>query len=406
MSKRNRSGPALFLFSLFILIFLFPNPAPGRIDNSMCKRLDPFIGNQDAILIADAEGRLLCAKNEEKQLIPASTLKILTGLVAMKHLGPDHRFKTEFYLDPDNYLKIKGYGDPLLVSETISEITLRLTKYLKRVNGIFLDSSFFGKGLQIPGITDSFEPYDAPNGALCANFNTVSFKRKGNRVISAEPQTPLLPVVRPRIRRSNQIEGRIVLSNNQHEATLYVGHLFAYFLKESGVQTGVRIGLKTVDNRTDRVIFIHKSGYRLAQVISELMEYSNNFVANQLLIASGAAALGRPGSLEKGVRSALTYARQTLGVSRIVMVEGSGISRKNRLSASGMHRILKAFMPYRTLLRSDGAEFYKTGSLAGIRTRAGYVENRDGHLYLYVLFLNTPGKSTGPIMKMVINQLK
>ncbi len=405
----RRSGCNRFVFPLFFIFALIsfcPTPAAGRIDENLCRRLGRFIDDRDAILIADDAGRRLCVKNEEKRLVPASTLKILTGLVAMKHLGPAHRFKTEFYLDPDNNLKIKGYGDPLLLSETIANIATRLAKHLNRINGILLDDTYFDKPLEIPGITASFEPYDAPNGALCANFNTVYFKREGKRIVSAERQTPLLPVVLPRIRRSKQISGRIVLSNSQQETTRYVGHLFVHFLKGSGIQTGAQIDLAAVDDRTDRLIFTHRSGQTLRQVISRLMAHSNNFVANQLLIAAAAAALGQPGTLEKGVRSAVAHARQTLGVAQIEMVEGSGISRKNRVSASGMHRVLKAFMPHRTLLRSEGGEFFKTGSLSGIRTRAGYVESREGRVFLYVLFLNTPGKRADPIMKIVVNGLK
>lgn len=385
---------------------LFSPDTSGSIDTQTRRQLNRFIGDQDALLIADTTGRLIYAKNEKRLLVPASTLKVLTSLVAIEHLGPAHRFKTEFYLDANNNLKIKGYGDPLLVSETILDITRRLTRSVSQVNGVLLDDAYFDKPLEIPGITASFEPYDAPNGALCANFNTVFFKRSGRQFVSAEPQTPLLPVILRRIRRSKQIEGRIVLTNNQREATRYVGHLFKYFLKKSGVQTGSNIGLAAVDHRNDRLILTHKSPYPLTQIISKMMFYSNNFIANQLLIASGASALGKPGTLDKGIRSALEYARQKLGVRGIDIVEGSGISRKNRLSASGMHRILRAYIPYRILMRTDGNESFKTGSLAGIRTRVGFIENREGRLFPYVLFLNTPGKDTGPIMKRVIDRLK
>lgn len=408
MLKRNRNSglTVSFLVCFFVQLFLFSHSNAGSIDKKSRSHLNRLIGNRDGVLIADATGRSLYAKNENKRFIPASTLKILTSLVAIKHLGPDYRFKTEFYLDPDQNLKIKGYGDPLLISETISSIAQKLKKYLKQVNGILLDDSYFAKPLEIPGITSSYKPYDASNGALCANFNTVSFKRIGSRFFSAEPQTPLLSVVYNRIRRSNHTQGRIVLSNNQHEATLYVGHLFGYFLEKSGILTNPKVGLATVDKKTDRLMFTHVSQYPLTQVISNLMAYSNNFIANQLLITSGAAILGSPGTLDKGVQLALEYTRQTLGINDIAIVEGSGISRKNRLSAASMHRILVAFTPYQTLMRPNRNEFYKTGSLAGIRTRAGYIKTIDDQAFPYALFLNTPGKNTDPIMRILLKALK
>jgi len=50
-------------------------------------------------------------------------------------------------------------------------------------------------------------------------------------------------------------------------------------------------------------------------------------------------------------------------------------------------------------MRHENKEFYKTGTLRGINTRAGYIENTKGQLYRFVVFINTPGKSTRRIMK-------
>jgi D-alanyl-D-alanine carboxypeptidase len=81
---------------------------------SLCK-LGDLLGNQDAVLVADAKGRILFSKDADKKLVPASSLKILTALVALHYLGPDYRFTTEFYLDKNLNLKIKGYGDTLFI---------------------------------------------------------------------------------------------------------------------------------------------------------------------------------------------------------------------------------------------------------------------------------------------------
>ena len=76
----------------------------------------------DALLVADHDGQIIFKKNEAKKCIPASTLKLLTALAAIHHLGLSYRFKTEFYIDPKQNLKVKGYGDPLLISEVLQEI--------------------------------------------------------------------------------------------------------------------------------------------------------------------------------------------------------------------------------------------------------------------------------------------
>jgi len=98
----------------------------------------------------------------------------------------------------------------------------------------------------------------------------------------------------------------------------------------------------------------------------------------------------------------LTYAESVLGISGIRIVEGSGISRQNRLPAKTMHLILDEFEPFRHLLPRDGRMLLKTGTLNGITTRAGYIETDHGELLRFVIFLNTPGKSAEPVLATLL----
>jgi D-alanyl-D-alanine carboxypeptidase/D-alanyl-D-alanine-endopeptidase (penicillin-binding protein 4) len=82
-------------------------------------------------------------------------------------------------------------------------------------------------------------------------------------------------------------------------------------------------------------------------------------------------------------------------------VEGSGISRKNRVSALDMLAILKRFEPYRHLLKRKDNVLFKTGSLNGIRTRAGYVEKNGRGPYSFVIFLNRSGPDMDELMESV-----
>ncbi|EKD38939.1 MAG: hypothetical protein ACD_75C00555G0001, partial [uncultured bacterium] len=363
--------------------------------------LQRLIGGKDAVLVASPGGRVLLEKNAGTKLIPASTLKIFTSLVALHYLGPEYRFTTEFYLDRDDNLKIKGYGDPLLLSETLSEIAAALSLKLGSFNDLILDDSFFIGQVHIPGTTPSYQPYDAPNGALCVNFNTVSFKRLNNAYVSEEEQTPLLPFVEKRIRASSLESGRIVLSHEKNEATLYAGHLFKYFLTQAGIKSQGEIRLGRVQQQDDRLLFTYTSPFPVKQSIGKLLEFSNNFIANQLLVACGAKAYGAPGSLDKGVMSALRYAREVLKTDALSLAEGSGISRKNELTAYVMLKVLNEFESYHHLLRQEGEEFYKTGTLDGIRSRVGYIADRKGELYRFVVIMNTRGKTTDAVMKLI-----
>ncbi len=388
------------------VLMLIGSPMMHGAAGSRLEAVKAMIGRQDAILVTDAGGRVLVSKNENRPLIPASTLKLFTALVALHTLGPDYRFVTEFYRDDDDNLTIKGYGDPGLVSEVLQEIARNLASERVRVNNIILDASYFAQPLEIPGISSSSEPYDAPNGALCVNFNTVFFKKENGSYLSAEPQTPLLPMVLGRIRSSKLNEGRIVLSHNQNEITLYSGHLIDYFLRQVGIEVTGKIAIGTVRPDRDHLIYRHHSPLTLSDTIAGLLTYSNNYMTNQILIAAGVRRYGPPGTLEKGVQAARDYAHKVLKIDDIHISEGSGISRDNRITARDMQKVLDAFEPYHTLMRSDGRQFYKTGTLHGISTRAGYIQTPKGSLNRFVVLVNSPGRSAEKVTRRLIRSME
>lgn len=373
------------------------------------KKTTSLIGHQDAVLVSDPDGRIIISKNETKKLIPGSILKVFTSLVALHYLKKDYRYPTEFFFDKNNSLKIKGYGDPLLVSEVVGAICnviASLFSTSKNLNDLILDNSFFEQPLTIPGISSSAEPYDAPNGALCVNFNTVYFKSTKSGYVSAEPQTPLLPFAKKKINASRLKSGRIVLSHIDNENTIYAGKLFQYFLHQQAIHFKGRVKLGAVNQLEDQIIYRYVSRFSLEQIIAKLLEHSNNFTTNQLLISSGVTAFGQPGNLRKGAAAANQYAEKVLQIKDMEMVEGSGISRKNRVSARAMLRVLEEFEPYHRLMRQEGREFYKTGTLYGIRTRAGYISSKRNGLYRYVVMMNTPGKSTTPLIHKLLRILE
>ena len=393
-----------FLSGLVLMLLLIP----VGLHAQELADLDRFISKDDSILVVDAKGQIILEKNADKKRMPASILKIFTSLVALHYLGDDYRFPTEFYLDGKSNLKIKGYGDPLLISEVVSRISQVLAVLLKNnqpLNDLVLDDSYFQQPLTIPGITSSAQPYDAPNGALCVNFNTVSFKHTSQGVVSAEPQTPLLPFVKGKIKASGLKQGRIVFSHNNNEIVMYAGKLFQYFFEKQGIQFKGTVKMGRINDHTDRLIFRYDSSSSLAEIVVKLLEHSNNFTTNQLLIATGAKIIGPPGTLAKGVTIASDYANEILNTEDIEIVEGSGISRDNRISALQMNQVLQEFLPYHYLLRRQGREYYKTGTLYGVSTRAGYIKRRNGKFYRYVIMFNSPGKSTDALILRLLRIL-
>ncbi len=389
---------------IFLVVFFFSHPVNSASNN--ITPLSRLLSGQDAAILACPDGKILYEKNADTPRIPASTLKILTSLVAFHYLGEDFRYVTEFFMDQNRNLTIKGYGDPLLISEEIEKIAHELKSKISEdsdniLNDIILDDTYFEKPLRIPGTVEgSLEPYDAPNGALCVNFNTVNFKTHGQIIVSAEPQTPLVALAREKIKASGLSSGRILLTNNSDEITRYAGQMFHSFLADQGITMSGNFRLGKKEDKTSKslLIYRHVSPYPLPDVIARLMEYSNNFIANQLLLAAGAAAFGPPATMEKGVKAAQHFISENFEAAALSVVEGSGISRNNRCTARGFLDVLRKFRPWHRLMTCDDNACYKTGTLNGISTRAGFLVSESGGLYPFVVYVNTPGKSALPVV--------
>jgi D-alanyl-D-alanine carboxypeptidase/D-alanyl-D-alanine-endopeptidase (penicillin-binding protein 4) len=377
-----------------LLLLGLPAVAPASA-NRIRDDLNRLMGGSDSAMLASPDGSVIFAKNSDRPLVPASILKVFTALVALHALGADFRFETDFYLDRQRNLIIKGYGDPLLISEVVVDICRRLAGELSdapALSGLILDETHFVQPLTIPGVSASLQPYDAPNGALCVNFNTVNFKRHKGRYVSAEPQTPLLPFAVARIKSRHAKTGRVVLSRNENENTRYAGELFRFFLRREGIRFSGPLTVGSAGSSA-RLILKYRSPYRLEEIIAKMLEHSNNFITNQLLITAGIRSQGAPGSLDKAVEGARRYAAEKLGISDLHIAEGSGISRQNRVTARQMMTVLRAFAPHYRLMRRAEAEYYKTGTLRGISTRAGYLLDPEGRRHPFVIMRNDTRKN-------------
>jgi len=375
-----------------------PGVALAGQEASFLKRLSP----DDVLLVAHPDGRIIYNKNETKKYVPASTLKILTALVAIHHMGLGHRFQTEFYQDRENNVTIKGYGDPLLISEVWQEIAHRLAPSLRECKDLILDDTYFEKGIRIPGANLSTNPYDAPVGALCANFNTVFLEQDSTgRMVSAEPQTPITPLVRRHETLEKARKGRYTLTHDSEEAAFYAGELFVHFMRKNGADCQGKMRMGAI-GPGDQLLYTYRSVFTLEEGLRRMLKFSNNFMANQILIALGAYVHGRPGTLDKGVQVLNEYSKEVLHLNDICIVEGSGISRKNRLSAMDMLVVLKAVSPYRCLLNRRGQLWYKGGTLKGLRTRAGYMDCGKGKWYSFVVYL----EGHDPDIETFINDLE
>lgn len=334
-----------------------------------------LLGSSDSLYVADEKGREIYSYKADELRVPASTIKVLTALAALETLGPDYRFPTEFYARGNDTIIMKGYGDPFFVSEVIEEAACELGGKAggKRLN-LVLDDTWFQKPMIVPGAVASTNPYDSPVGALCANFNSVMFRYgAGNRPESDEAQTPLIPFAENLIRSRNLPPGRVLLAAERGEATLYAGNLFSWFYGKCRNETFQNVSMGAVAP-TDRLVHRSLSPYGLEELVGKFLATSSNFMTNQVFLAAGAKVFGAPASFDKGAAVVRKFAAEKLGIKDLKLVEGSGLSRENRMTARQMDKVLARFYPYRGLMKEKNGMRYKTGTLSGISGRAGYVE--------------------------------
>ncbi|MCU7837206.1 MAG: D-alanyl-D-alanine carboxypeptidase [gamma proteobacterium symbiont of Taylorina sp.] len=384
----------VLITSFLLIVDCFAGDAVDDWKTPLIKQL-----NGGSIIVQDQDGKIILSHHADKAMVPASILKIATADAVMTHLGKDYQIPTEFYLTEDNYLAIKGFGDPTLVSESLSMLAKQIKKQLSihsygEIKGFWLDTSFFKPHLRVDGQFDSKNPYDSSVGALLANFNTIYiYKSRNGKITSAEPQTPLTPTALKLAKKLSAGKHRINLGQNNELALRYFSELLSSFLKQEGIEVPVNIINQPIPENSKK-LFVHHS-LPVAEIIEKLFSFSNNLIANQLLIILGGTLKGTPADLIKGREVLTEFLVNTIGLNHFVLEEGSGLSRKNQFSARQIMSILMHFKPYQNLLRIDQKRFQaKTGTLNGISTYAGYLLLSFGDNYPFVIMLNKAKSSS------------
>jgi D-alanyl-D-alanine carboxypeptidase/D-alanyl-D-alanine-endopeptidase (penicillin-binding protein 4) len=373
--------------SLALALLLLPAQALADVKEKVAALAPPAL-----VLVMDANGNELVAQNTDEPFVPASVTKIVAAWLAMEVLGDGYRFETRFYLDDKRVLYVRGGGDPFLISEELVTLATELVAAVgkKPITGMVLDASYYPSNLRIPGIENTGDAYNALNSALAVNFNTISAVRSGNKVHSAEKQTPITPlaITQFRLRGPKKGSGRISLSQDPTVSLQYAGEVIAAFIERSGGSLKGKISTGTVPERLEP-IYIHRQSRTLSEILVELLRASNNYIANQVFLEIGARRLGGPVSLEKS----LQVAREMLAAyglaETIHLEEGSGISRNNHFTARGLAKVLKLFEPHAALLRGHDGGMNKTGSLEGVRTLAGFADTSSHGRVRFVISLTS-----------------
>ena len=386
------------LLCLFLLTLASSDPE-GAGRSSLIRKLTPLVLRGCVLVADDQRAHFRFPEGCNPKLTPASVLKIATAAMALEKLGPGFRFRTEFFLSGNNSLGIRGHGDPFLVSEEWNQIAQNLAalkNFPRKLNSLFVDGSLFGDLSFLPGPGRSLNPYDAPNGALISNFNTIYVRKlKDGTVQSAEPQTPLTPSTRRWARSLQPGIQRIRIPEGPDNAAVYSAELLRFFLRKQGVIIKEDKIQTRETGPDDTLVYRHLNRRNLKETIAGMMLYSNNFIANQLLLSAGMREQGPPAVPEKGLKMLRTYFMKNLGVSsgQFHVVEGSGLSRENRLTPDAVLQVLKAFRPFMDLLPEEDGIRVKTGTLAGVYSLAGYLPGKDP---LYFVIILNQNRSSAP----------
>jgi D-alanyl-D-alanine carboxypeptidase/D-alanyl-D-alanine-endopeptidase (penicillin-binding protein 4) len=406
-------------------------------------------------VVGEREPRL--ALNADVPRNPASTMKLVTTLAALEVLGPAYAWKTEAYsrqairdgrLDGDLYLK--GYGDPFLVIEHFWKFLRELRNDgLQHIAGdLVLDQGHFSVDADNPGEFDNrpTRAYNVLPAALLLNFQAVRFHLQPqpylNRVrVIADPHPVSLEIVnRVTLTRDHCRDGarhlgmQLVPSDNQRKERVvfsgrydascgeyevfravtpdpahYTHGVFTALWREQGghFDGAVREAPLPGDAR----LLQRVTSPTLADTIRSVNKYSNNVMTRMLLLTLGAEKHSVPGTVAKGTEVVKRWlSSRRLDFPELVLANGSGLSREERLTARHMGQLLLAgyaspYMPEflsslpisamdGTLQRRfgggslEGRLHLKTGSLDGVRTMAGYLLDRQGRRVVVVTLHN------------------
>ncbi len=396
-------------FLTAILICLHPC-CPGLLHAGQDNTASPLVSQGGYALAPN--GRITAAKNSEASFVPASTLKIITSLAALDILGPDYRFPTRISRDHEGNLYIQGSGDPFLLTENITGIVQKLREAgVQQVGNLILDESAFVLNTLTDSCDNTTNPYDAWNSGLAVNFNAIAIRVAPDHTVAADdPKVPFLPMMQAigatlppghHHVNVNAFAATSSLSNTQR----YTGELFAALMeRQQIVIKGKIIAGQTPTEATP--ILTYSSEKTVREMIQQCLKYSNNFIANQLFLACGAVRSGTPATWDKGRAALRSYIKEELKLpgTELLMIEGSGLSRRNRITPRAMITVLQKFAPYKELLPVKNGIPLKSGTLTGVYCYAGYQPQQQDAPF--VILLNQPQNNRDEILKILMTGQK
>jgi D-alanyl-D-alanine carboxypeptidase/D-alanyl-D-alanine-endopeptidase (penicillin-binding protein 4) len=378
----------------------------------------------------------------------------VTTYAALDLLGPAFMWNTEIFttgtlaqevLNGD--LIIKGYGDPKLTLENFWLLLRNLrARGVREIRGeLVLDRDYFAaEEFDAARFDDQpTRPYNTGPNALLVNYKAIRVEflpdaETRSVKVAVEPQLPQVQIVNnltldnaacgdwiSRLKldsQGNSNSARLTFSGSfaqscgervRHYSVLghqqYTLGLFTQLWRELGgsFSGGVREGEAPPGAR----LLTSAQSPALSEIVRDINKFSNNVMARQLFLTLGATGAGAPATQGKSNSVIKQWVNvKGLNIPELVLENGSGLSRLERISARNLGLLLinafrspvmpelMASLPLaavdgtmrKRLAKADvaGQAHIKTGSLSGVRAIAGYVLDAQGRRVAVVFITN------------------
>lgn len=449
MQKNNlKSKIFLFHFSLFLFTLSVSHAADLSSLRPLIQKYE-LGGMQIGVhILSLTDGRELFAYKADRLLNPASNTKIITAAAALQKLGVNFTYQTPFTTDSPpqdgaiQNLYVKGMGDPSIVEEVLWRMAKDLAlRGITTVTGdIIIDQSYFDDEPYQGPLFSAARVYSAPVSPFALNFNTFAVLLKPTTinqpaVANIDPPATYFDLknnlttgtansISITRRLKDQREEVRIGGTIRHHAdemvkyysisnpTRYAGSTLKKMLEQNGIQVLGRVREGKVAGHT--LLFTNQSK-PLSLIIQDLNKYSSNFTAEMLVKTLGAQFLQEPGTTPKGMQIIKDYLTG-LGIpaTSYILENGSGLTRKNRISASLLTNVLREvyrqfdYQPEmiaslaiggvdgtaRDRLKKDGVygkTRVKTGTLNDVSALSGYMPTKEGDLIAFAILAEGPG---------------
>jgi D-alanyl-D-alanine carboxypeptidase/D-alanyl-D-alanine-endopeptidase (penicillin-binding protein 4) len=383
----------------------------------------------------------------------------VTTFASLDLLGPAYTWHTEALTRgtlEDGVLKgdliLRGGGDPYMTLERWWSFVRALrAKGLKTIGGdVVIDDTAFELPPEDPAAFDGrpHRSYNVEPDALMVNFQSVEFRLAPNAAtrtidIVATPAPINLTVDNrvgfvagrcggaaarvdfevssaewDRAEFSGELAGECLertITRVMLRAPSYAFGTFVELWRESGGEFDGKMRIEATP--PDARPLMSFDSLTLGEVIRLTNKFSNNLMARHLFLTIGEDRFGAPATPEKGARAIADWSRERgLPLADVVIDNGSGLSRTERISALDMATMLRAayhsrwapeFVASLPLAGIDGtmrsrmqktvagSVRLKTGHLDGVTAVAGYVTGQSGKTYVLVSFINDARSDTG-----------